>query len=522
MNMMKKRFGNSFVRSLVLMVMLLPCLSWAAGDLSVSSFTYTTPSLNGATQTFSVEAKNIGGSDVTDARLRVFLPSNYTFTNAPSGCQFEDAPHSFAAATKNPDPGSPYSGLKMLYCDYDTVTANADIVLNFDGTASSSNPPDVGDMLADFWFDGTDDLATNNTVSKQITVNAGADVTFQSTPIVVTRGATQVIPPSPGSSWAGSSLTVTVKTKNSGPNAATAAQVQVTLPTPAANFGSVTVPTGTPWACTNSSNTVTCTYSGSSVSSGSNFADIAITGQLGSNLTGAVSFGASIATNGTPPDPVTSNNGPTTVTLNVQAVADLAASKSLLVGGTSTSVVVYNQQAVYRVGMTNNGPNAVATGLASVSDTIGAGWVIGAMPTGCTLNSRTVTCTNTGALANGGSVTFDIPVTAPASGSCPSNTATVALDSSMADTTSGNDSVTISCTWTAANADLSATKQLIGGTTATQVAYGRSATFRIGITNSASSPIVPASGAQVVDVFDAGWTLGTMPAGCTKNGQTVT
>ncbi|MDP1906127.1 MAG: SdrD B-like domain-containing protein, partial [Pseudomonadota bacterium] len=497
-------------------LMLVSTHGWAA-ELQISSFTYTTPKLNGTSESFTVVATN-NGDVASNARLRVFLPANFSFSSAPAGCQFENAPHVFDTGN-NPDPGATYNGLRLLYCDYGSVANNQTITLNFTGTATSVG---VADMRADIWYPGVDDFDGNNASNKQITVNTGFDLALQDTPIIVSKGAVQLAPPSGTATSGGSSLTVTAKIKNNGPDQASSAQVQVTLPTPASNFGSVVVPTGTPWNCVNASNTVTCTYTGAGVASGNNFPDITLSGQLASNISGSVPFGVSITANAN--DPVTGNNGPTSVNISVLLPTDLAATKTLRAHATTTSVVAYSGAAVYRIGITNNGPNAAAAGLASVSDTLGSGWVIGAMPAGCNLASRTVTCANSASLGSGASLSFDIPVTAPASGSCPDNTATVALGAAMADTNSVNDTTSpLACTWVPATADIAASKQLrVGGSSVTDVAYGQSAVFRIGIGNSAGAPVIIANGAQVVDTFDAAWSVGTAPAGCAKSGQQVT
>ena len=61
----------------------------AQANLQISSFTYNTPVLNGSTNAFTVVAKNGGDASASDARLRVFLPANFTFSAAPAGCAIE-------------------------------------------------------------------------------------------------------------------------------------------------------------------------------------------------------------------------------------------------------------------------------------------------------------------------------------------------------------------------------------------------------------------------------------------------
>src|SRR5450830_994878 len=124
LNWVKRHLGGAL---LGLLVSLTSTAALAQANLQISSFTYNTPVLNGSTQTFTVVAKNIGDATATNARFRVFLPANFTFSSAPSGCAFENSPHTFNLSN-NPDPALAYtaptftySSLRMLYCDYASV-----------------------------------------------------------------------------------------------------------------------------------------------------------------------------------------------------------------------------------------------------------------------------------------------------------------------------------------------------------------------------------------------------------------
>lgn len=444
----------------------------AQANLQIASFTYTTPVLNGSTHTFNVVAKNIGDVNATNVRLRVFLPANFTFSSAPSGCAFENAPHAFGA-NNHPDPDNAYNSpaisygaLRMLSCDYASVAwgSSGDKTLSFTGVASASSPPQVANMAADYYSDQLEDKAGDggdNYSEKVVTVNSGADLALAATPISVTVDGSPV---SSGSTVvSGKTLAVSVATQNNGPNNAAQAQVVITLPS-TANMTGVGVPTGSPWACTNSSNTVTCLYGGSPVTPGSAFPAIAITGTLRADTSGSISFNASIAS---PPntDPVLTNNGPlsTAFILNPGPGLDLRAAKSLRFGGSSVSSVAYSNPAVFRIGITNDGPWVLPAGGAQVVDTLDSGWTLGTLPSGCSASGQTVTCVNAGSLANSASTSFDIPVTAPASGTPGGpNVATVSLTSSGAaavtESNTSNNTASLAYTWADPVADLSLTK----------------------------------------------------------------
>ncbi len=480
-------------------------------NLQISSFTYNTPVLNGSTQTFTVVAKNIGEDDAANARLRVFLPDNFTFSTAPAGCAIESAPHTFSG-NNNPAPTSPayttpafdYTTLRMLRCDYTAVTAGSagDITLNFSGVASATTPPQVANMAADFYSDAAEGgSSADNYLEKLITVNSGADLALASTPIAVSVDSVNV--PDGGTVISGKSLTVSVATQNNGPDAATQARVVVTLPS-TSNLNAVSVPSGSPWSCSNASNTVTCTYNGAAVASGAAFPSISITGTLRASTTGAVGFNTSIAS---PPntDPVSSNNGPLGTAFSIIPAPglDLTATKQLRYAGASVSSVAFGNAAVFRIGISNGGPWTLPAGGAQVSDAIDIGWTLGTLPAGCSASGQTVTCVNAGSLSSGASVTYDIPVTAPASGTPTGpNVANVSLTSSGAsavtEVNTGNNAASLTYSWTNPVADLSLAKSKSRASGSGPLANGEQMISSITVSNLSASTAF-ATGAITVE-----------------------
>jgi uncharacterized repeat protein (TIGR01451 family) len=446
---------------------LLPLQSWAQAELQVTQFLYTTPQLNGATVSFTVDAKNNGDVSADNVNLRVFLPSNFTFSTAPSGCVLKDPPYTWSTPS-NPDPGGTYNTLRQLLCNYSSVAAGASKSIAFQGVAASSNPPEVANMLADIYSDYDEGVdAANNTLPKQITVNTGSDLALASTPITVSlQGGAQIAPPDNAHVLNGSTVSIAIKSKNNGPNATSSARIVATLPS-TANFGSVSA-SGTSWSCANASNTITCNYTGGNVASGASFPDITIGGTLTASVAGAVVIQATISSPANV-DPDSSNNGPASITLNLDPGLNLTASKQLRWNNTSVTSVAYGQPAVFRIGIVNAGPESLPAGGAQVSDTIDAGWTLGAMPAGCSNAGQVVTCTNAGAIASGASATFDIPVTAPASGApAGPNIATVTLlgGSGKTETNTGDNTASLTYTWTTPSADVnlvSKTKSRVSG-----------------------------------------------------------
>lgn len=481
----------------------------AQANLQIASFTYNTPVLNGSTHAFTVVAKNIGDVNATHARLRVFLPENFTFSVAPSGCAFENAPHVFGT-NNHPDPayttsGTAFRDLRMMYCDYASVVTGAggDKTLIFSGVASATAPPQVANMVADYYSDTLEAVNTDNYEVKSITVNSGADLALAATPILVTVDGSPVA--NGGTVISGKTLAVSVATQNNGPNEASAAQVVITLPS-TANLIDVGVPSGSPWACTNSANTVTCVYGGATVAVGAAFPEIGLTGTLRANTTGSVSFTASISSP-TNTDPVLSNNGPSSSTLNIAEGLDLRASKTLRFGGSDTTSVAYGSAAVFRIGILNDGPWEVPAGGAQVVDALDAGWTLGTLPSGCSASGQTVSCVNAGSLASGASTSFDIPVTAPASGT-PSgpNVATVSLTSSgaavVSESNTSNNTASLTYTWANTVADLSLAKTKARVSGSGPVVTGDQMRSAITVTNQSASTAYATGTVMVKDTLN--------------------
>ncbi len=198
------------------------------------------------------------------------------------------------------------------------------------------------------------------------------------------------------------------------------------------------------------------------------------------------------------------------VSTPVQQLADLAISKT-----SDPTTQTAGGTLVYRLQVTNNGPNA-ATNVV-VTDTLptGVNYVSAAPPTGttCTATGNKITCT-TSSLANGATLAIPITVSVPpgsASGTL-ANTATVASDT--ADDVAGNNTATATTIITQLS-DVSLTKS---GAPATVIA-GNQVTYTLTASNVGPST---AAAVQVTDVLPAGVTLvsATSTAGsCAQSGS---
>ncbi|HVF42398.1 MAG TPA: hypothetical protein VM936_05290 [Pyrinomonadaceae bacterium] len=216
-------------------------------------------------------------------------------------------------------------------------------------------------------------------------------------------------------------------------------------------------------------------------------------------------------------------NGAATV-LSTQAVDlyDLAAMPKfadLSISKTSSSTFLVGSNAVYTIGVTNNGPQS-ASGPITVKDTLPAGLsYVSATGTGWTCSSAggVVTCTNPGPVVSGAamnSITLTVTVGAAAA---PSVTNTATVSGTTFDHVSTNDSSSVTKAVTLPT-DLTIAKSHAGNFT-----QGQSGSYSITVTNSGG---VASSGTvTVTDTLPAGLAPGTATGTgwtCNTAGQTVT
>ncbi|WP_133822082.1 DUF11 domain-containing protein, partial [Tahibacter aquaticus] len=171
--------------------------------------------------------------------------------------------------------------------------------------------------------------------------------------------------------------------------------------------------------------------------------------------------------------------------------------------------------ASYTLQVTNTGTTAT-TAAATVTDTIPTGLTIGALPAGCTAAGQTVTCTVPAGLAASASTSFVIPVTPTlAAGASVTNTATVS---------GGGDPscpAAARCSDTEGPTTIDAPQLTLDKTaSASPWTVGVPASYTLQVTNTGTTATTAA--ATITDTIPTGLTIGTLPAGCTATGQTVT
>ncbi len=333
----------------------------------------------------------------------------------PSGLNF---------VSLSPTQGS-CSGTATVTCSFGNLalygSASVDIVARTTAAGTFTDSASVtGNEL--------DGDPSNNSLSKSLTANVGADLSIG-------------ITGSPATLTAGSNITYTITSGNAGPSPAT--NVTVSDPIPA-NTSFVSA-SGSGWSCANSSGTISCLRSGSSAIG----ALPNITVVVKTTASGTTTNVATIAANEGDPD---SSNNTASLSTTVNAGADV----QITAVTTTGSPVAQGNPLIYTISVKNNGPDP-ATGI-TVTDPLsskvtygsasGTGWTCNAAP------ATTVTCTQSGPVASGTTLgLITINTTATTTGSA-SNTATVATTSTDP-VSSNNSSTAATVSINPAGADLS-------------------------------------------------------------------
>lgn len=440
----------------------------------------------GGIATITITVENNGTGTASSVKLTDTIPAGSTYISmvASNGgtCAAAAAPGDYACSWAS----FPYPGSR-------TVTLQVQLPMSgvWPNTATVTSPT-------------TDPNPGNNTLSRNITAVAAADLRVNASSSV---GA--------GPIAAGTPYTYTVTVQNQGPDALPTDQAPtVTFNVPAGS--SITSrPTGPGWTCTPGTGypltapngvtpgaLITCSRSGTdSLASGSSFP--AITVGAVANVVGTVSAGFDVRSDF--PDGNTTNNT-TTVDVALTAGTDMGITKTAAmaaVGGVTRAT--FTLQASQRGGST---PTNV-----TVEDTLPAGldYVGFNAPTppwscGYIVNTRTLTCTYSGAYA-GGPFSDLPPIELYADvlgvGDIP-NTGRVSAD--QIDPVGGNNTSTVTVN---NSADLEITKSA----SVSPVVVGAAYNWNITVRNHGPMPVLAGQTITVTENVPAGMQLSALPGG---------
>src|SRR6266852_4573162 len=382
-----------------------------SADLSVTKADSPDPVNAGSNITYTITLSNAGPDPASVVSLTDTTPANTTFvsvmqTSGPGSSITSPAVGGTGTITANiVTLAAGATATFSLVVNVNAATPNGSTITNTATVSSTTTDPTPG----------------NNSATATTTVNNAADlsVTKTDTPDPVNAGA---------------NITYTLTLTNNGPSPAQS--VSLTDSTPAnTTFVSVMQTSGPGSSITSPAvgGTGTITANIVTLAAGAT-ATYTLVVNVNAAATGTISNTASVTS--TTADPNAANNSATaTTTING---ADLAIAKS---AGAGPFVAGGNVN--YTITVTNNGP-LTATGV-TVVDTLPAGstFVSSTPSQGSCTGTSTVTC-NLGTLANGGTATIALVITASATPGMLSNTATVS--SAVSDPNPANNTATSTVT----------------------------------------------------------------------------
>ncbi|MFZ5635333.1 MAG: hypothetical protein ACOY82_01970, partial [Pseudomonadota bacterium] len=439
--------------------------------LTLTKTASASPWTVGVPATYTLQVVNSGGSATTAvSTITDTIPAGLTIGTLPAGC-------SAAGQT--------------VTC---TVAA---------GLAASGG-------TASFVIPVTPTLAAQPSVTNSASVSGGGDPLCPAAArCTSTAGPTPVNAPqltltktASASPWTvGVAASYTLQLSNTGTAATTAVStITDTIP---AGLTIGTLPAG----CSAAGQTVTCTVAAGLAAGGSTSFVIPVTPTPAA--TPSVTNTASVSGGGDPTCPAdarcTSTAGPTPVNAPQLTLTKTASASPWTVGVAAS----------YTLQLSNTG-TAATTAVSTITDTIPAGLTIGTLPAGCSAAGQTVTCTVAAGLAAGGSTSFVIPVT-PTLAATPSVTNTASV-SGGGDPTCPADA---RCTSTAGPTPVNAPQLTLTKTaSASPWTVGVAASYTLQLSNTGTAATTAVS--TITDTIPAGLTIGTLPAGCSAAGQTVT
>ncbi|OAI39757.1 hypothetical protein AYO38_07075 [bacterium SCGC AG-212-C10] len=348
-----------------------------SADVSITKTDSPDPVVASENLTYTVTVSNAGPSDAQTVSWSDTLPSGTTFISlaSPAGwtCSTPAVGNSGIVACSRPTvvPGGAGDSVFTLVVK---VAASA--------SGTISNTASVTSATSDV-------TAGNDSDTETTTVERTSDLS-------VTKDANPTGPVVPGTP-----ITYTLHVTNAGPSEANANALTVidTLP---AGFSNVVFGATSPWTCTISLPTITCTRTGASMPVGTENITFTLTtnpsttsGNFVNNASVTVTPGG-----GQIPDPTPGNNAASTSNVVAAPRADVSIAKAI-----SNTVPVPGSNVTYRIRVRNLGPSTAVNVI--MTDTLPAGYIFqgwtGGTPTGCTdpgagTVASTLTCTRSSML----------------------------------------------------------------------------------------------------------------------------
>ncbi|MBE5316192.1 MAG: hypothetical protein H4O13_12420, partial [Xanthomonadales bacterium] len=480
----------------------------ASGSVQVqSTISTTSPETNLANNTDS-GVTTVLGTQPVDVAAFVSAPA----TAAPGS--LITAGVSFQNVGSNPFTGATYSlqlppGLTgvscvaPVSCTYNAATG----AVSVSGLSGNLGPGDLVNFALRYNAPASGVVTVTATANVAGDVNPANDSASASTTVITAGSGVDVATnlSAPATAAPGSTVNVPVNFSNLGPDAAAGVVYSLTLPTGLSGVscagagvtcsynpatGAVSVSGGPATLASGASFGLTLSYTAPGSGTVEVQSNITTTTPE-ANLANNVAQGSTLIVAASTADVTTAVSAPATVPPS--SLVDVQVSYAN-VGASSAANVAYNIQL-------SAGASAIEVRFNGALCTYNAG--TGAV-TGCSLPST---------LAPGQSLNLDVRYTAPATPA--TITVTSTITTTTAQTNTGNDTASASTT-VLGSAELTLAKTA----SAASFTVGVPASYTLQLRNTGAVATTAAS--TITDAIPSGLTIGTLPAGCTAAGQTVT
>lgn len=472
-------------------------------QVTVAKAVASGPAYLGTPKTWTVTVTNSGGADARNVSVTDTLPANWVYVDGTATITVAGSP----AQQIDPTPTMSGNQQVLTWANIGTVPATGTNTATIAYQAYPKDPEAITDPGVGSTKPHTNTVAVTGQDATGATGNStGAYNGPAATASTHIDSADVKIVKTVGSIIAGQDATWTLTVTNAGPDTSVGPFVVTdTLP---AGLTAVSA-SGTGWACSIDTTTVTCSRNGS-LNSTSSLPDIKITGHIPSNTADGTDMTNTAAVTSGTYDPALGNNTDT-VAGSVTQQADLSVTKHD--SGDATAGHDYT----WTVDVANLGPSDIP-GTVTMTDTLpdGTSWV-SATGTGwdCGHSGKDITCTFDAGLAAGASAPQITVVAHIASGTTGTIKNTATVSSKVPDPNPDNDTSTVT-TDVDTSADLGIVKAHQGTFTA-----GENGVYEFTVTNYGPSD---AANVKVTDTLPDGLTFvsGSGSWDCSASGQDVT
>jgi uncharacterized repeat protein (TIGR01451 family) len=440
-------------------------ITTASSDLSVTLTDSTDPIDRGNNFTYTLTTTNNGPDSASNVISVLTLSANTTFVSADAGCS-----HNAGVVT----------------CNTATLASGENASFDIIVTASTAGTANASAQVSS---DSADTDTGNNSATQSTTVNAvSADLS-----ITLTTPSSSI--------FIDENATFTITISNAGPQTAEGISTSLHIPSDGRLVSNSA-------SCSRSGPDVVCTQATLASGASTSFEVVFSASIVGGGLSGSMATSASVTS--TTNDPNMNNNS---ALISRLPISTPTANMSIALLEDIDPVFV-GENFTYKMRISNNGPQAASNAVATLVLHANTAFV-SADSADCSESAGTVRCTSS-SIGNGSSDRFDILVTALTVGTA---NATITASSSVLDTTTNNNSNTVSTIINALPVAGEADLSIVISDNADPVATGDQLIYNLVASNAGPDT---AENVALLFMLPTNTSFVSASAGCSENSGLVT